>query len=451
VSETLQIEELVDGQTFGRFTINLLFWLFLAMVADGFDIAGLASAAPNMARTWQIAPKAFAPALSASLFGILVGAPLLGYMGDRFGRKPMIVIGSLIFSLGTLATASTRNLDQVVLLRVLTGIGLGGIMPNAVALTAELAPARLRATLIVLMFIGISVGAALPGTIQAWLIPHYGWPVMFWIGGAVPLIVTGCLLWKLPESAKFLATQEERSADLLATIRSLRPDLKIAEGTRITAAPAPIVRGTGLTQILGGAFAILTPMLWVCFAGALMANFFLNSWLPLLFESSGFTAPQSGIAISSYHLGGVLGGLLVSLVLPRFGFVIIAALFLLAALAIASIGLFNHSYALVVGWVLLAGSCTVGAQFGNLAAAGLLYPTALRSRGVGWALGIGRIGSIVGPLLGGLLIGLKVPPSRLFIFAAVPMVVGLIASVVIARLRYAKVGSIALGDNLTPV
>jgi MFS transporter, AAHS family, 4-hydroxybenzoate transporter len=450
VSETLQIEELIDGQTFGRFNINLLFWLFLAMVADGFDIAGLASAAPNMARTWQIAPKAFAPALSASLFGILVGAPLLGYMGDRFGRKPMIVIGSLIFSLGTLATAWTRNLDQVIVLRVLSGIGLGGIMPNAVALTAELAPTRLRATLIVWMFTGISVGAALPGTIQAWLIPHYGWPVMFWIGGAGPLIVTACLLATLPESVKFLAMQK-RGSDLLTTIRRLRPDLTITEGTRFAATPTPIARGSGLAQILSGEFAMLTPMIWVCFAGALMTNFFINSWLPLLFESSGFTAQQSGIATTSYHLGGVLGGLLVSLVLPRLGFVVIAALFLFAALAIASIGFLNHSYTLVLGWVLLAGSCTVGAQFGNLAAAGLLYPTVFRSRGVGWALGVGRIGSIVGPLLGGLLIGLQVPQSKLFIFAAVPMVVGLMASVRIARLRYAKVGRIGLDDSSAPL
>jgi AAHS family 4-hydroxybenzoate transporter-like MFS transporter len=378
---------LVDGQKFGQFNINLLIWSFLAMTADGYDMAAVASAAPDLARMWHVAPKDFAPALSASLFGILFGAPLLGYAGDRFGRKTAIITGCAVCSLGTLATVWATNLDQVVVLRALTGIGLGGLMPNTIALNSELAPKRLRATLIVLMFTGISAGAGVPGAVQAWLIPHYGWKVMFWIGGLAPLIVAACLLFTLPESVKFLASKPHRRAQFLTTVRSLRRDLAIADDARFAIAPAPRAHGSGIAQIFSGDLAWITPILWVCFAGALMANFFLNSWLPLIFETSGLTPRQSGIATSLYHYCGVIGGLLVSLVLGRWGFTVIAVLFLFAALAIAAIGLPGLSYATMVSAVMLSGFCTVGAQFGNNATAGLLYPTAFRSRG-GW-LGAG--------------------------------------------------------------
>jgi AAHS family 4-hydroxybenzoate transporter-like MFS transporter len=450
VNQVIQLEEFIDGQRFGRFNISLLVWSFLTMLGDGYDIAALASAAPALTRAWHVAPKDLALALSASLFGILFGAPLLGYLGDRFGRKSAMVMGCMTISLGTLATAWATNLNHVVALRALTGIGVGGLMPNAIALNSELAPKRLRATLIVLMFTGISVGGGIPGAIQAWLIPHYGWPIMFWIGGLAPLIVAACLLFALPESVKFLALKHRRRAELLTTVRSIRRDLAISDDAEFAIAPAPPANGTGLTQIFSGDLAWITPALWICFASALMANFFLNSWLPLIFESSGLTAIQSGVATSLYHYGGVVGGLLVSLVLGRFGFTAIAVLFLFSALAIAAIGLPGQSYAAMTSAVMLSGFCTLGAQFGNNAASGLLYPTAFRSRGIGWALGIGRFGSIAGPLVGGMLIGLKVPAQRFFLLAAVPMVVGLIASLGAARLCYRRFGDLHIDEMVVP-
>ncbi|MGO9948476.1 MAG: MFS transporter [Steroidobacteraceae bacterium] len=446
MSQVLNLEELVDGQKFGRFNINLLIWSFLAMAADGFDLAGLASAAPELARTWHVAPKAFAPALSASLFGILFGAPLLGQAGDRFGRKTLIVTGCVVFSLGTLATVWATNLDQVVALRVLAGVGIGGLMPNAIALNSELAPKRLRATLVVLMFTGITAGAGIPGLIQAWLIPRHGWQVMFWIGGLAPLIFAVCLLFTLPESVKFLAFKPDRHAEFLRSVRRLRRDLAISDDAQFVGAPAAPENGLGMEAIFRGSFAWITPLLWVCFASALMANFFLNSWLPLIFEGSGLTAKQSGIATSLYHSGGTIGGLLVSLALGRFGFTVIALLFLCATLAIAAIGFPGLSYMAMVSVVALSGFCTLGAQFGNNAASGLLYPTAARSSGVGWALGIGRFGSIAGPLVGGLLIGMRIPARQLFVLAAIPMVAGLIASICIAKLCYRRLGGVHLDE-----
>jgi MFS transporter, AAHS family, 4-hydroxybenzoate transporter len=446
VGELYHLESLVDEQKFGRFNLNLLLWSFLAMMADGYDISALASAAPELARTWHIPAKTFGPAFSASLVGILFGAPLLGYFGDRFGRKSAIVSGCIIYGLGTLATVWAASLDQVAVLRFITGIGIGGLMPNTIALNAELAPKRLRATLIVLMFTGITMGSGVPGYIQAWLIPHYGWQIMFWIGGLAPLALAGGLLFTLPESVKYLASRSDRRVELLATVRRLRSDLSIADDAQFAIVPGSQATGTGITRLFGGVLAWITPLLWICFTTALMANYFISSWLPLILDGAGLSAKQSGIAISCYHYGGTLGGLLVSVVLARFGFLAIALLFLLAAPVIASIGLPGISYLAMASLVALGGFCTLGAQFGNNAASGLLYPTAFRSRGVGWALGMGRFGSIVGPLLGGILVGMKVSLPHLFLFAAVPMMVGLSCSLGVARLCQTRLGGVRLDD-----
>jgi AAHS family 4-hydroxybenzoate transporter-like MFS transporter len=446
VSSPLTIDRLVDEQKFGRFNLLLLLWSFLAMLSDGFDISALASAAPALAATWHVPAKAFGPAFSASLFGVLFGAPLLGYVGDRFGRRSAIILGCVIYGLGTLACVLASSLDQMIALRFVTGIGIGGLMPNTIALNSELSPKRLRATLIVLMFTGITTGSALPGYIQAWLIPRHGWPIMFWIGGLAPLIIAACLAFTLPESVKFLRTRPARRPELLSTLRRMRPDLRIADDAEIIADPAPAAAGTGIAQLLSGGLAWITPLLWSCFATALMANYFLLSWLPLMLVNDGLSAQQSGITTSFYHYGGTLGGILVSLILGRVGFTAVALLFLLAIPAIAAIGVPGISYGAMTAAVALAGFATLGAQFGNNAASGLLYPTAIRARGVGWALGIGRFGSMLGPLIGGLLIGMKLPLQQLFLLAAAPMVIGLIASVGVARLCYTRLGGLHLDD-----
>jgi AAHS family 4-hydroxybenzoate transporter-like MFS transporter len=444
------IDGLVDGQRFGRFNLMLLLWSFLAMLADGYDISALASAAPELVRTWHLPAKAFGPAFSASLFGVLFGAPLLGAMGDRYGRRAAIIGGCLIYGLGTLATVAATNLDQIIVLRFVTGIGIGGLMPNTIALNSELSPQRLRATLIVLMFTGITTGSGLPGGIQAWLVPRYGWTILFWIGGLAPLLIAACLSLQLPESVKYLALRPRRRAELLTTLRRMRPDLALNDDTSVVSAPAApnatAASGAGLAQLFSGGLAWITPLLWICFAAALMANFFLVSWLPLVLVSSGLSAHQSGITTSFYHYGGTVGGILVSLVLARVGFSAVAALFLLAIPAIAAIGLFANSTTVMAAAVALAGFSTLGAQFGNNAASGLLYPTGVRARGVGWALGIGRFGSILGPLLGGALIGMKLPLQQLFLWAALPMLVGFLASLGVARLCYQRLGGLHLDD-----
>jgi len=453
MAQVIQIEQLVDDQKIGWFNVNLFIWSFLAMFGDGYDITAMSFAAPELVRDWGLEPSSLGPAFSASLFGILFGAPFLGFIGDRYGRKIAIINGCLIYGLCTLAVIWTTNLNQIIVLRFLTGIGIGGLMPNTISLNSELSPKRLRATLTVLMFTGITLGSGTPSVISAWLLPHYGWEVLFVVGGVVPLFIAACLFFGLPESIKYLAMYPAKRAQLLKVARQLRRDLIIDDDAEfVLARDQEQSSSVGLKEIFSNGLMFITPLLWICFGTALMANYFLNSWMPLLFESNGLPPDQAALASGVYHVGGTLGGILISILLDRFGFVVIAALFILAIPSIAAIGIDNLSFTALAIMSTLAGVTVLGAQFGNNAASGLLYPTSFRSKGVGWALAIGRFGSILGPLIGGVLIGMHVPTDTLFLVATTPMIVGSIAALFLARLCYVRLQGFQLDDvPVTPL
>jgi MFS transporter, AAHS family, 4-hydroxybenzoate transporter len=451
LTSIVQIDRLVDDQKIGAFNIKLLVLSWLAMFADGYDISALAFAAPELVRQWHL-QGGLGIAFAASNFGVLFGAPLLGYVGDRYGRRIAVVIGSAIFGVFTLAMMWAQNLDQMIVLRFITGIGIGGLMPNTIALNSELSPRRWRAMLVVLMFTGVTLGSGTPGPVAGWVVPEHGWKVLFLIGGVVPLAIAVLLLFVMPESVKFLARRPGRRAELLRTVRRMRPDLTIPDDAQfVIEQPASPPRKTagllGLEHIFRGSLAAITPFLWVCFATTLMANYFLNNWMPLIFESNGVTPKQAAIASTLYHVGGTLGGIIVSILLNRFGYAAITFLYLLAAPAIAAIGLSGSSPTLLAVIAGTAGLAVLGAQFGNNACAGLIYPTEARSQGAGWALGIGRVGSIAGPIVGGMLVSMKMPYDQMFMWAALPMGVGLVAAILVAWLCYRRFRAFTLDDK----
>jgi AAHS family 4-hydroxybenzoate transporter-like MFS transporter len=433
-SRTLDVDSLVDGQRIGAFSLNLLFWSFLAMFSDGYEINAMSLAAPELKALWHIPDAAFTWALSASSFGILFGAPLFGWLGDRYGRKPAILASLGLCAVATGLTALATHLDQIVLLRLLAGVGIGGLMPNTIALNSEMSPLRRRATLVVLMFVGVTLGGSLPGVVARWLLPTYGWTVLFEVGGLLALL-SACGVWlRLPESVRFLAASNRRPAEFRAIARRMRPDLQIGPTdtgsiTRTPASNQPVLR-----QLFASGLRLVTPLLWICFAAALMSNYFLNSWLPLLGSASGLSRERVSTAAALYNVGGAFGGVLMSVLMDRFGIVVIAVLFAIAVPAIALVGLTGMSGPALFPLIFLSGFAVLGAQFGNNAAAGMTYPTEFRAKAVGWALAVGRFGSLLGQILGGALIHLHVPPRGLFLGAAAPMLFGAAAAAGLIRL-----------------
>ena len=447
VSETISIEQLIDEQRLGRFNLNLLVWSFLAMFADGYEITAMAFAAPELVRLWDLDTASLGPVFSASLVGIFFGAPLLGYVGDRYGRKAAIILGCLICGFSTLAMVFAANLQQLFVLRIVTGIGIGGLMPNTVSLTSELSPKRFRAMLIVLMFTGITLGAGTPSVITAWLVPQYGWQVLFLIGGIVPLLIAACLVFVLPESVKFLALREDKREQLIRIVRQVRPDVSISESAVFEFSQSTPSKGIGFRQIFSQGLQWITPLLWFCFGMTLMANYFLNSWMPVLFVQMGLPPDEAALASGLYHVGGTIGGLFISVLIDRYGFVVIALLLLLAGPVVAGIGIDSLSYPALLTLSLAAGICVLGAQFGNNAAAGLLYPTEIRAKAVGWAFSIGRFGSILGPLVGGMLLARNWPLPDLFLAAAAPLAIGAVAALILSRICFIRFKGLQIEDR----
>jgi len=446
VSKTYQVEQLVDEQKLGAFNLNLFVWSFLAMFADGFDISAMAFAAPELVRAWGLESAAFGPVFSASLIGIFFGAPLLGYIGDRFGRKRAIILASAICGAATLTMSLAGNLTQMFILRLIAGIGIGGLMPNTIALNSELSPARHRAMLIVLMFTGITLGGSTPSAVAAWLIPDFGWQTLFLIGGAVPLLLALLLAFVLPESIKYLALTPARRRELLRVARKMRPDIHFSDNSTFGIKRSTASESSSLAEIFSGGLRWITPLLWVAFSMTLMAHYFLGSWTPILFEQSGLDPEAAALASGLYHLGGAIGGLLISVLIDRYGFVTVALFLLAGCPVVVAIGQVSGNALALTVLSLSAGICVLGAQFGNNASAGLLYPTELRAKGVGLALSAGRIGSVIGPLVGGYLMGRQWPLSGLFAAAAVPLLVGVIAASVLTRMCVRRFGGLRLDD-----
>jgi AAHS family 4-hydroxybenzoate transporter-like MFS transporter len=378
--ETCNISRVVQDQTSGRFAFALLAWCFVIVLLDGYDQIAIAYAAPALVKAWHAKAGDFAPVFGVGLFGVLVGSLLLGFVGDRLGRKRTIIYGSLAFGLLTMACAAASSIGQMTVLRFLAGIGMGGVVPNTVALVAEYAPRQRRATWVTLMFSGFSVGASGGGAVSSWLLPQFGWQIIFLIGGAAAVVVAFASFHALPESIRFLVLKERNHAEIVRLVQRMFPARPVTQGTRfVLDDEAPLTRASP-RALFGSGLRYVTPLLW--------AVFILNSL-----------------------------ALALSRLVDRHGMMVIGVLAALGCPVAASLG---HAMpqAVLMAAVFMSGVCVIGTQFGLYALAGSIYPTPVRSLGVGTAIGVGKFGSIAGSMLGGVLLAMHLPIGDLFMNVA---------------------------------
>jgi len=340
------------------------------------------------------------------------------------------------FGLGTLATTLASDLQGLTVIRFLTGLGLGGAMPNTVALMAEFSPRRRRATLVMIMFCGFSVGAAVGGLVAAVLIPAFGWHSVFVVGGIAPLLFAPVLARALPESIRFLAVEGgenarvTRVADLL---RQLAPTVRIPSNAKFVVNEPGHARMPVAELFTAGGTAT-TLLIWVVFFMSLLDLYLLSNWLPTLLNELGASISASAAIGSLLQVGGFIGALTLGRFIDRFSFSALALTYLLASFAIVAISFSGHSIPLAAVAIACAGFCIVGGQTASNALAATYYPTRMRSTGVGWALGIGRIGSIIGPLAGGVILARQAGVETLFMSAAIPAVLAAIAAFALSRI-----------------
>ena len=434
-AQTVQVSHMLDGRGIGPFHIKLLIWSFFIVLIDGYDIGAIAFAAPSLIREWHFPPSELGPIFSASLIGILFGSAIFGFVGDRYGRKAALVWANLVFGVFTLIAAWSTNTTEMFWLRFLAGLGIGGVIPNAIAINAESAPSRLRATMAIIAVGLVPIGGAIPGFLTIAFVPTYGWQFLFYVGGVVPIVIAVVGYFGLPESIKFMALHEKHRADMEKLVHEIRPDFVIPPNARFVIEDEQNVSGFNPSYLFREGLALITPLVWLLFILNLMGFFFLNSWTPTLLVTAAHLPPNTGaLAGSSLQLGGTCGALLLCRWIDKRRFGAIAVLFALAVPVVGSVGWFGISSetALIIA-AFFAGFLVLGIQTGINVSGALIYPTSLRSNGSGWELGIGRLGSIVGPLLGAAFVSL--PIEQLYMWAALPFAVGAVICFIVNRLN----------------
>jgi len=423
----------IDAQPVGSFQIKLLLTCAAVLFFDGFDTQAIGYVAPALAKEWNLTRGALGPVFSAGLFGLMIGALIFGPLADRVGRRKIIIFATLAFGIGSLATAFVNDVSTLLTIRFLTGLGLGGAMPNAVAMTSEFSPHRRRATMVMIMFCGFSVGAALGGLLAAAMIPHFGWRSVFVVGGLAPLLLLPILAWRLPESVRFLALTGRAHVRVAELLRSIAPGTAFAPGTQF-AVHEPRLVGMPVLHLFREGRTVVTLLLWVVFFMSLLDLYFLSNWLPTVLNDLGASVSASAAIGSMLQVGGVVGTFALGSVIDRFSFRALALVYFAAVFAVGAIGQLGHSAVLVTVAIFAAGFCIVGGQIAANALTATFYPTAVRATGVGWALGIGRVGSIVGPLVGGALLAAKWSTGAVFMAAAAAALCAALAAVLLSRL-----------------
>jgi len=406
-------ESALENQKIGGLQIRVATLCALIQMCDGYDVGSIGWAVPSLTHAWDLAPSAFSLAFLWSNLGVLAGALASGPIGDRFGRKPLLLASVAIFSLASLASAFAGSLGVLSALRFFTGLGIAGAFTGTTALTGDYTPQRLRATMIMVTFTGAPLGGFVGSLIVAELLRHYAWPVIFVLGGAFPLVLLLVIVVWLPESPRFLA----RTPNLSARQQALLARLDIAQA-RAESHPVDIATENPVKMLFGQGYALQTVLLWIIFFCSLLNLYLFVFWLPEVLHLTGMTPPQAVFASSLIPLGGIFAVLYLGLLIDRFGPERALALhYALGIVFVALIALLAMPYLVLLAILFLAGTTIIGSQTGANAACGALYPARMRTSGIGWALGIGRLGGIAAAPLGGYLLGRGLPPTQVFLSA----------------------------------
>ncbi|MDB5988782.1 MAG: pcaK [Herbaspirillum sp.] len=444
--EPIGIQAFVDAQALNRYHWRVFGLCALCLMFDGFDAQAMGYVAPALRESLGLAASSLGPIFSASLFGMLIGALGLGILADRIGRRP-VLIGALAFCGAVMcATAYVETAHQLLAMRFITGLGLGTLLPTALAMTSEFSPGRNRATITMLMSLGFVSGAAIGGAIASYIIPHLGWQGVFALAGAASL-VTALVMWRwMPESIQFLAaTEGGRFKRTTQAARALSRNDALAEQTWINeksvagAVAAAAQNRRGWSQLFRNGYTVTTLMLWLLNFANLLDLYFLSNWLPTLLKESGLPLKTAMIGSAVLQSGGIPATILLSLLSKRIKLThLLIGNFIIGAIAMTVIGIVvKSSVPLLFVAIFFAGFCVVGGQSGVNAMGAYCYPTPMRTTGMGWANGIGRFGSVAGPIVGGALLALDWGVQTVFFGAALA---GLFAITALFFLGFGRAG-----------
>jgi MFS transporter, AAHS family, 4-hydroxybenzoate transporter len=438
----VHVPSIVNGKSLGLYQLAVIVLCGMLMFLDGFDTQAISYMAPFMAKEWGIPREALGPVFSSALVGLMIGYLMLSPLSDRFGHRRILLASTVFFSLFTLAMTRATNVDEVVFLRFMIGLGLGAAAPSAIALTSEYSPIRVRASAVLAIYCGFSLGFVAAGGAAATILPAYGWRSLLWVGSLVPFVFA-ILLWIwLPESLLYMVRRGAEKSRIWATLRKIDPsqppDVPAAFTTDVE------VKRNAVESLFRDGRAAGTLLLWFVYILNLAEFYALQSWLPSILTNLHFPLEAVVWATSLMTIGGIAAAFLVGPAMDRIGaYASLASLYAVGILftALMAFALSQPEWLLLTA-SFFAGFCISGGQKSAIALAAVYYPTEIRSTGVGWALGIGRIGGIAGPIIVQLLLYWKFSPAQILYAAAFPML--------LTALSVALMGRIYGGNRVKP-
>lgn len=422
----INIQDLLDNAKLNSFHKAILFWTGFIIVFDGYDLVIYGTVLPVLMKIWSISPVEAGSIASYALFGMMFGAFLFGTIGNRIGSKNAIIICILLFSCFTVLCGFAHTPTVFAVFRFIAGLGIGGVMPNAVSLMAEYAPKNIRNTMITTMFSGIATGGILSVLVGMYLIPNFGWQAVFYFA-IIPILLLPFIIKTLPESMNYLIRKDKKT-EIEKVLSKIIPNFKIKKDNILEIPNAVLSQGS-VTDLFKNKRLLSTLMFWIAFFSCLLVIYGINSWLPKLIMTKPEYKDNLSLSLTFllvYNIGAVFGAILGGRMGDKYDLrKTVILFFIIAAVVIASLG-YATSFLLYV-LMFVAGATTSGNQIVMNTLVAQYYPALLRSTAFGWASGIGRIGAIIGPTLVGFLVSLKLPFEQNFFAFALAAAIAAVA------------------------
>jgi MFS transporter, AAHS family, 4-hydroxybenzoate transporter len=403
--DTVEVTGVIDRARFGSYALTVSVLTTLALVFDGFDIQAIAFAAPRLMSDWSMDRAALAPILAAGLLGMFVGALVLGIAGDRYGRRRALLASIALMALSSLLAATSDGPAPLATYRFLTGLGLGGALPNATALMVEFAPLAIRTVIVAITVVGVPIGGMIGAAIAARLVPVLGWPSIFVLGGVLPGVLLLAMAWLLPESPQYLARHPQRSKELARILNRVLGAARYDGSERFTNRDLrTAAESVGPLALFSAEHRRETLVIWLIFFTNVFTAYCYFSWTPTVLSAVGLSLATALHGLLLFNLGGVVGALLGAWWMGRAGsrpvLLTLAGVAALSTLALGWVEATPEDNHALMACLLIAGAGVSGVQVQMYTVAASAYPTQLRATGVGWALGTARLGGVLSAFAG---------------------------------------------------
>lgn len=418
-TQRLDVRELINTNPLSRYQKLVIFLGFCVIALDGFDIAIMGFIAPTLKQEWGVSNHELGFVISTALIGLALGALFSGPLADWLGRKKIIINSVFFFGFWTIATAFSQNIEQMIFFRFMTGLGLGAAMPNMSTLVSEYAPERQRSFIITVIFCGFTFGAAVGGFAASWLIPQFGWHSLMALGGILPLLFAPLLIWKLPESARFLVIKQAPAARIHAILQRFYPG-QVSENVSFILPQQPI-NSSAMRIVLSRDYLFGSMMLWLIYFMGLFLVYILGSWLPTLVKEIGLTVSQAAVMTALYQAGGTVGSLFAGWLMDKINpHRALGIIYTVGGLFTMAIGYAGVNFPLLCSLAFISGACLNGANTGMNALSARFYPTQARATGSSWMHGVGRIGAILSAFAGAEMLAIGLDFRSVFLILGIP-------------------------------